>query len=419
MDAPGRARLLLILPTTTYRADAFVDAARGLGWDLTVASEQPSSFEDQHPAELITVPLDDAAAAVEKVLAFADRYPISAVVGVDDATTVLAAQLSHGLGLEANPVAAVEAAGSKLVQRRVLRAAGVPVPEFRLVAADDDPGRVAGEVSYPCVLKPLALSASKGVIRADDAREFAAARSRLLAILEDADPAAREFLVEGYVPGEEYALEGLLVDGRLHVLALFDKPDPLDGPYFEETVYVTPSRLPPEDQERIVSAVRDGVAALGLREGPVHTEARLDGDRAVVMEVAARSIGGLCSRTLRFGTGWSLDEVILRHALGSTDPPPPRETAAAGVLMLPIPQAGVLEEVTGLEEARSLPGIMEIDLTIPVGQEVIPLPEGHRYLGFAFARSEHPGEVEKILRQVRSLLQFRISATGSLPLSSR
>jgi biotin carboxylase len=300
--------------------------------------------------------------------------------------------------------------------------AGLPCPAFRPLPLDADPHELSGTVDYPCVLKPTFLAASRGVIRADDAQGFVAAFGRIAALLRRPEIAerggsrAQEILVESFVPGREFALEGLLVQGEWNTLALFDKPDPLDGPYFEETVYVTPSRLPPEDQERIVSAVRDGVAALGLREGPVHAEVRLDGHRAVVMEIAARSIGGLCSRALRFGTGWSLEEVILRHALGSADPPPPRETHAAGVLMLPIPQAGVLEEVTGLEEARALPGVLEIDITIPVGQEVIPLPEGDRYLGFAFARSKHPGEVEETLGQVRSLLEFRISATpGSDP----
>ena len=410
MDAPGRARLLLILPTTTYRADAFVDAARGLGWDLTVASEQPSSFEHQHPAALITVPLDDAAAAVEKVLAFADRYPISAVVGVDDATTVLAAQLSHGLGLEANPVAAVEAAGSKLVQRRLLHAAGVPVPEFRLVAADDDPGRVAGEVSYPCVLKPLALSASKGVIRADDAREFAAARARLLAILGDADPAAKEFLVEGYVPGEEYALEGLLVDGRLHVLALFDKPDPLEGPFFEETIYLTPSRLSRENQERLAECAGRATSALGLIRGPVHVELRLNEDGPWFIELAARPIGGKCGRVLRFGDQgeYSLEYVILGHATGILGDIPARDSLAAGVMMIPTPTAGILEEVGGVEDARAISGVEDVVITGHRGMELVPLPEGGRYLGFIFARGDDPADVEEALRRAHGRLEIRV-----------
>ncbi len=414
MDEPGRARLLLILPTTTYRADAFVDAAKDLAWDLTVASEYPSAFEAQHPADLITLPLDDADAAIEKGRAFAARHPISAVVGVDDGTTVLAAQLSHSLGLEANPVGAVEAARSKLVQRKMLRAAGVPVPEFRLVATNEDPERVAAEVAYPCVIKPLALSASKGVIRADDIDGFVTAHARLQAILADADPQAREFLVEAYVPGEEYALEGLLVEGRLHVLALFDKPDPLEGPFFEETIYVTPSRLSEDDQGRLAECARQAAAALGLTRGPVHVELRLNQDGPWLIELAARPIGGKCGRVLRFGdrSEYSLEYVILGHATGILGDIPLREDVAAGVMMIPTPTPGILEEVRGIDDARGVSGVEDVVITGHPGMGLIPLPEGGRYLGFIFARGGDPGSVEEALRRAYGRLAVRVKDGG-------
>ncbi len=405
------------MPSSTYRAPDFIEAAHRMQVDVVVGTDRKQILAEGAPGNNLTLDFRSPDEAARQVADFAHRYPLDAVVGVEDETAILAAHAAQALGLPCNPPDAVEAAGDKMRSRKRMARAGLPCPAFRLLPLDADPHELSGTVDYPCVLKPTFLAASRGVIRADDAPGFVAAFGRIAALLRRPEIAerggsrAQEILVESFVPGHEFALEGLRVQGEWNTLALFDKPDPLDGPYFEETVYITPSRLPPRDQERIVSAVRDGVAALGLREGPVHAEARLDGHRAVVMEVAARSIGGLCSRTLRFGTGWSLEEVILRHALGSAGPPPPRETAAAGVLMLPIPQAGILEEVTGLEEARSLPGIMEIDITIPVGQEVIPLPEGHRYLGFAFARSEHPGEVEEALRRVRALLEFRITAS--------
>ena len=403
------------MPSSTYRAPDFIEAAHRMQVDVVVGTDRKQILAEGAPGNNLTLDFRSPDETARQVADFAHRYPLDAVVGVEDETAILAAHAAQALGLPCNPPDAVEAAGNKMRSRVRLARAGLPCPAFRLLPLDADPHELSGTVDYPCVLKPTFLAASRGVIRADDAPGFVAAFGRIAALLRRPEIAerggsrAQEILVESFVPGHEFALEGLLVQGEWNTLALFDKPDPLDGPYFEETVYITPSRLPPGDQEQIVSAVRDGVAALGLREGPVHAEVRLDGHRAVVMEVAARSIGGLCSRTLRFGTGRSLEEVILRHALGSAGPPPPRETAAAGVLMFPIPQAGVLEEVTGLEEARSLPGIMEIDITIPVGKEVIPLPEGDRYLGFAFARSERPGEVEETLRQVRALLEFRIT----------
>lgn len=409
------ARILLLMPSSTYRAPDFIEAAHRMQVDVVVGTDRKQILAEGAPGNNLTLDFRSPDETARQVADFAQRYPLDAVVGVEDETAILAAHAAQALGLPCNPPDAVEAAGDKMRSRVRLARAGLPCPAFRLLPLDADPHELSGTVDYPCVLKPTFLAASRGVIRADEPQGFVAAFGRIAALLRRPEIAerggsrAQEILVESFIPGREFALEGLLVQGEWNTLALFDKPDPMDGPYFEETVYITPSRLPPEDQERIVSAVRDGVAALGLREGPVHAEARLDGHRAVVMEVAARSIGGLCSRTLRFATGWSLEEVILRHALGSADPPPPRETAAAGVLMLPIPQAGVLEEVTGLEEARALPGVLEIDITIPLGQEVIPLPEGHRYLGFAFARCEHPGEVEETLGQVRSLLVFRIT----------
>jgi biotin carboxylase len=264
---------------------------------------------------------------------------------------------------------------------------------------------------YPCVVKPLMLSASRGVIRADDEGQFVGAVRRLEVILRTPDAAAlgdiaRQVLVEAFIPGREVALEGLLVRGELHVLALFDKPDPLDGPFFEETIYVTPSRLPTSVQSEIASCTARAARALGLQDGPVHAELRVNRQGASVIEVAARSIGGLCSRTLRFGTGLSLEELILRHALGMGITSLTRERRAAGVMMIPIPKAGVLKEVRGQVEARSVPGIEEIAITAHPGEDLVPLPEGARYPGFIFARAESPERVEAALREAHRRLTF-------------
>jgi hypothetical protein len=252
------------------------------------------------------------------------------------------------------------------------------------------------------------------VIRADGEAQFVSAWRRIGMILADPEvvrrggPAAREILVEEFVPGGEVALEGLLDRGSLRVLALFDKPDPLNGPYFEETIYVTPSRLPPAAQERIASVVSSAAGALGLVDGPIHAELRVRDGQAWVLEVAARSIGGLCSRTLRFGTGLSLEELILRHALGQTVEGVARESRASGVMMIPIPRAGVLARVDGLEDARAVPSVTEVTISAHPGQSLVPLPEGSRYLGFLFARAESPAEVEAALRRAHEALRFRI-----------
>jgi biotin carboxylase len=407
-------RLLLLLPTTTYRTEDFLDAARTLGVDVVCASEKPSTFEAHAPDHLLTLDFADPDAAAARVAALAGRRPLNAVVGVDDLTTVAAAAIAERLGLRSNPVAAVAAARDKHQMRQCLAAAGVPVPRFRPIALKDDPFLAARGVAFPCVLKPLALSASRGVIRANNVDQFIAAIRRIGALLQRADveaagDAAQFLLAEQYVPGVEVALEGLRVRGTLHTLALFDKPDPLEGPFFEETIYVTPSRLPATAQRAIEHVTAAACAALGLDEGPVHAELRVNDAGPWVLEVAARSIGGLCSRTLRFGTGMTLEEIVLRHALGWPIASLTRERRPAGVMMIPIPRAGRLAAVRGVEAAGAVAGIEEVAITAHAGQELVPLPEGWQYLGFIFARADTPDAVEAALRDAHARLAFEIA----------
>ena len=416
MLRPSTHRLLLLLPTATYRTAAFVEAARRLGVVLTVASERPSTFQDANPGGLVTLDLSEPDRAAAQARAFAREHPLQGVVGVDDDTAVVAAAIATALGLRGNDVAAARAARDKHEQRTSLATAGVPVPHFRLFPVDEDPRRLAAGVPYPCVLKPLRLAASRGVIRADTPEDFVAAFERVKRILEQAGCASRSILVEDFVPGREYALEGLLLAGELRVLALFDKPDPLDGPYFEETIYVTPSRLPPEEQRAVAACAGRAAAALGLREGPVHAELRVNGSGPWLIELAARPIGGRCSGALRFGTGgsglgtWaSLEEIIVRHALGMQIPSLERESQASGVMMIPVPGAGVLREVRGVDEARRLPLVEEVVITAHPDQELVPWPEGARYPGFIFARGDTPEAVEAALRAAHRRLQFVIA----------
>jgi biotin carboxylase len=406
-------RLLLLLPTSTYRTQDFVDAATALGVDLVCASEKPSTFESTVPDHLLTVDFTDPAGAAERVAQFAARRPLDAVVGVDDLTAVAAATIAERLGLRANVVAAVSAARDKYQMRQCLAAAGVRVPRFRRIALKDDPFLAARGVAFPCVLKPLALSASRGVIRADTIDQFMAAFRRIAALLarEDVEvsgDAAQALLAEEYIPGIEVALEGLLVSGELNTLALFDKPDPLVGPFFAETIYVTPSRLPAAVQAAIARTTAEACAALGLREGPVHAELRVNEAGPWVLEVAARSIGGLCSRTLRFGTGMTLEEIILRQALDLPIASLEREGAAAGVMMLPVPRAGTLRAVRGVDDAKRVAGIEDVAITVHAGQALEPLPEGWQYLGFIFARGATPAEVEQALRDAQARLTVEI-----------
>jgi biotin carboxylase len=406
-------RVLLLLPTTSYRTPDFLAAAESLGLAVTVASEEPSTMERLNPSGLLTLDFADLPACADRGASFSAQQPLAAVVGVDERTAVVAAAIAERLGLSHNTVAAVAAAGNKAMMRQQLAEAGVASPRHRVFRADGDPQAAAREVDYPCVLKPTFLAASRGVIRADDAPGFVMAWRRVGRILEDPAVAARggaaagEILVEDFVPGIEVALEGLLSRGEPRVLALFDKPDPLDGPFFEETIYVTPSRLPASIQESCAQAAKAGARALGLREGPIHAEMRVNESGVFVIEIAARSIGGLCSRTLRFGTGMSLEELILRHALGLGVPAAGLE-GAAGVMMIPIPRAGVLEEVLGVAEARAVPAIEDVTISAHAGSTLVPLPEGDRYLGFIFSRAATPERAEAALREAHARLEFRI-----------
>lgn len=405
-------RLLLLVPTTSYRADDFLEAARRLGVEITVASEHASTLAARNPGELLALDFRRPEVAARRAVEFAREYPVDAVVGVDDAVALPAAAVAEVLSLPYNPFAAVAAARNKHRTREILRGAGLPVPEFALFSIEDDPAALAPGIAYPCVVKPLVLSASRGVIRADNEERFAAAFRRLTAILRAPDVTAahpgeeaRQVLVESFLPGREVALEGLLVEGELRILCLFDKPDPLDGPFFEETLYITPSRLPAAVQAAVASCAAQAARALGLREGPVHAELRVNKQGPWVLEVNPRSIGGRCSRALRFGAGMSLEEILLRHALRLEIPSLERERKAAGVMMLPIPRAGILEEVRGQAEARRVPGIEELLITAHPGQELVPLPEGAPYLGFLFARGETPEQVEEALRDAHRRLE--------------
>jgi biotin carboxylase len=407
-------RVLLLLPTTTYRTRAFIDAALSLGVEVVAASEQPSTLETTNPSGLLTLDFLEPERAALQAAAFAESTPIDAVIPVDEDTAVAAAHVARALDLRHNAVEPVYTAKNKLRMRQVLAAAGVRVPTFWHFDMDTDPREMAARVDYPCVVKPVFLSTSRGVMRADNEEQFAAAVNRLEAIV--ADPklarrgglAAREALVEEFIPGAEVAVEGLVTNGVFRALAIFDKPDPLDGPFFEETIYVTPSRLPRRTQDAITKTTADAIQAMGLTRGPIHAELRVNEAGPWVIEVAARAIGGLCSRALRFNDGVSLEEVIIRHALGEDVDGLRREQSASGVMMIPIPRAGTLREVLGVENARQVNHIDDIVITAHITQRIAPPPEGSSYMGFIFSRADSPDLVETALREAHSRLEFII-----------
>jgi biotin carboxylase len=409
--------VLLLLPTATYRAADFLEAASRLGVGVMVGSERQQALAGAMGERFLLLPLDEPEQAAAAIVAHSRTSPVDAVVAVDDQGVVTAALASRALGLPHSPPDAVRATRDKAKMRTLLAGAGVAQARFALVAGDAGEQAVAeagGTIGFPVVVKPTSLSGSRGVIRADDGPAAEAAAARIRAILADAGGGA-SLLVEEFLPGEEVAVEGILRHGSLEILAVFDKPDPLDGPFFEETIYVTPSRQPAAVLARVAEVTSAAARALGLTEGPVHAEVRIDpaSGAARLIEIAARTIGGRCSKVLTFATGQSLEELVLAHALGlDTTRATPHEPQAdaAGVTMLPIARTGILRGVSGVDAALAVPGVSGVEISATVGRRVRALPEGDRYLGFMFARGGTPQEVEAALRAGLAELEIRIDA---------
>lgn len=463
------ARVLLLATTTGYQTRAFGEAAERLGIELVFATDRCRVIDDPWRDQAIPIRFYDEPGSVGAILDAGRARPVDGVLVVGDRPTVIGASVAQSLGLPWHPPQAAAVARNKQRTRERFRDCGLSVPWFAPASIADDARDLAASASYPCVIKPLALSGSRGVIRADNQEELVAAFERLRALLRSPEIRAERndahegVLLEGFVPGREYALEGLLHHGVLTVLALFDKPDPLDGPFFEETIYLTPSEASDGVQAAITDAVARAARAIGLHHGPIHAECRVNlsilrraADRpeegrettlrqargpsgqvcVFVLEVAARPIGGLCARALRFDRGGvdpdgirksgrrlrtgaesripnpeskiPLEELLLRHALGESPDEWRREGCAAGVMMIPIPRRGVFRDLDGLDEARGVSGVDDVRVTAKPGQMLIPLPEGASYLGFIFARGNHPREVDRALRAAHRRLRFTI-----------
>ena len=404
-DHPS-ARVLVVAPHGSYRTAPFVAAAQRVNAEAFIVSHGKYALTGAS-AQGLHVDFDQLDAALAAILHEHRQRPFHAVLGTDDATTELAARVAQAIGLPHNDPAAARISRRKDLARERLRAAGVPAPRSRRIDLNQPLEPQAAAVRYPCVIKPLALSASRGVIRADNEAEFVRACRRSSALVREAEieDERSTLLAEDFIPGVEVAVEGLLTHGTLQLLAIFDKPDPLDGPFFEETYYITPSRLSPEVQQNIQHCVQAACAAYGLREGPIHAECRVNASGAWILEVASRTIGGLCGRLLRFGTGYSLEEIVIAHALGQ-----PIDThtsdGAGGVLMIPVSHGGILRRVEGVLAAQNVKFVEEVAIQMREGYELVPWPEGSSYLGFIFARAPTPQQAESALRAAHACLNI-------------
>ncbi len=406
-------RVLLIAATTGYQLRQFEQAARNLGLDVVLATDRCHVLDDPWGDSALPVRFENPEEAAHALSALNPKP--EAVVAVGDRPTLIASLTAMRLGIPFHPPDAVLACRDKFRARECFRQAGLLVPNYVCLPVNAATESVARTTVYPCVLKPLGLSGSRGVIRANDPEEFVTAFERIRALLQSPDiQQTREgqhgfIQFESYIPGREYALEGIVSGGKLQVLALFDKPDPLDGPFFEETIYTTPSRALQPVQDAIVQATQQGLHALGLTHGPIHAEMRHNDAGVFLLEIAARPIGGLCANALRFDGGVSLEALILRHALGENISDLKREDRASGVMMIPIPASGIYNGVAGLQEAAAIPNIEALEITAKEGQRLLKLPEGASYLGFIFARATTPEDVDRALREAHQQLRFDIA----------
>lgn len=405
-----RPRLLLVAPHSSYRIAPYLDAAQSLGVDMLVASTSEYSLVSA-VAEGLRIDLDKPEHTLNIILEAARERPFVGVIATDDRAVDLAALVAQALNLPHNSPDAVQLTHRKDLARSRLAEHGIPVPGFTRIDLEADINTQAMALNYPCVLKPLSLSGSRGVIRADNVEQAVDAAQRIGAIISElsTEEERRYLLAEDYLPGIEVALEGMLHNGKLQVLALFDKPDPLEGPYFEETYYISPSRLPTAQQALITQRVNQACIAYGLSHGPIHAELRLhtrdQKDEAWILEIAARTIGGQCAQLLKQGSGYGLEELVIAQAIGKALPN--QETnSAAGVLMIPIPRAGILRRVEGLATARKIEHIIDVEIYVREGYELVPLPEGAAYLGFIFAQAPEPAQVETALRAAHTQLNF-------------
>lgn len=408
------SRVLLLFSKSSYRAKAFIAAARCLDLDITVGSDHNQALADLTPGSSLILDTIDIDGSVNAITQFNLQYPLSAIVPAEDDFTPLAAAASKELDLTHHPLRAVRSSRNKATMRKRTAESGLPSPWFEITSVENDARTAASKIHYPCVLKPMALSASRGVIRVNTFEEFCHAWERIKSILKQPDSIIRsggaetDILIEEYLPGHEVIVEGIVTDGRLQTLAILDKPDLMEGPFFEETILTTPSLLSGMTQENIISCVQESIDILGLNNGPIHAELRVQEQKISLLEIAPRSIGGLCSKIIRFQSDITLEEIILRHALGMPTSEFTKAREATGVMMLPIPKAGILCEVKGMQKALKVPGVQGIDITIATGQKIFPLPEGDRYLGFIFAEGEDPAQVENALKVAYGKLKVYI-----------
>lgn len=405
---PGKSPgfVLLIAPSGSYRVTPYVKAAQSLGYGILVVSNSAHSLVAEI-ANGITVDFNEPEKALLSILAATESLQIRCALATDDSCVELCSRISRHLNLPHNEPRAAQLTHRKDLARLALRVGGCETPDFQIIKINASSQHHLN-IDYPVVVKPLALSASRGVIRVDNQQQLSAACERIDKILASSGSSGyprEHLLVESYLEGAEYAVEGFVIDGEFHLLTIFDKPEPLSGPYFEETYYLTPSRLNAHGQQHLVTEIKKCCLAYGLKQGPVHAEARITRRGPVLVELAARTIGGQCGQLIEFSLGKKLEEIVIEGMCGII-PEKVDEPRYAGVLMIPVTDSGILRRVEGLTRALQVEYIVDIEIHIREGYELVPLPEGASYLGFIFAQAPDFDSVYHALKNAYRQLKF-------------
>ena len=408
-DAYKKSCVLLVAPHNSYRIHAYIEAAKRLSIHLVVASQSEYSLVAA-VAQGIQIDFSNTGASLKKIIDAHHKRRFDAVIASDDGAVNIAASIAKALGLSSNEPDSALLTRRKDLARLRLQSCGVPVPDFRIVKLSEPIEPQLQLLQYPVVVKPISMSGSKGVIRANSHQECIKAIERIRPLLVHlSNDAERQLvLIESYIVGVEVAFEGLLHKGALEQLAIFDKPDSMEGPFFEETYYITPSRLSDADKRLVANRVGEACKAYGLREGPVHAELRLQHSEAYIIEIASRTIGGDCADMLKFGLNMGLEELVLLQSLGRPIGVPDLNYSV-GALMIPIPSQGILRRVEGIARAKKVPYITNIGISVREGYELVPLPEGSSYLGFIFAKAPTFTLVETALRDAHDCLNIAIA----------
>ena len=368
-------KLLLVIPENSYKSNDFVVAAEKLGIDFLIItdSEQVSSkFSDT-----VIINKFDAELNKNNLKKLKD---VTHVLPVDHSALKFSGYLVDLLEVKGNKLESINLSMNKYESRKIFNSLLDIKVNNEIIKNIDDVNTFINK-NGTSVLKPIYGTASKSVLKINNVEKNKEQIEKLMQDCFDQD-----LVIEEYIDGKEYALEGTIINSELKKIVIFDKPVEYKHPYFEESIYITPSELSSEAEKRVVSIVDKACKKIGLEDGPVHVEFKINENQIFIIEINPRMIGGLCSRCLSFGLfKVSLEEIILHAFMNNELKNIELLNNYVGVLMIPTPKSGKFISINK-EELEKIPNISNVEITVPEGSDLLEPPYGDKYLGFAFSQ---------------------------------